>query len=111
MSGKSCVKSVCGKGALVVAALLIVAFSSYAYISWFVLPYLFAGYAQTDYTPGHKGHFYGIFLLLLHTLLIVMLSWSLVKTWWSNPGFVGEYFKSVVVKETTVSQQTHANDG
>ena len=45
-------------------------------------------------------HSYGVLLLLIHSLVIAMIMWSLVKTWCTNPGFVTDFFKGVMVKET-----------
>ena len=38
-----------------------------------------------------------------------MVIWSLLKTWWANPGYVDDYFKSVVVKETVDSETINQN--
>ena len=43
---------VCSKGALVVVAAILTGFCSYAYISWFLLPYLFIGLPNMNYQPG-----------------------------------------------------------
>jgi len=86
---------ICSKGALVLMATLFTGFCSYAYISWFILPYLFIGIPNMNSIPGQAQKRYGTFLLLLHCLLVTMLMWSLIKTWRTNPGYVSDYFKSV----------------
>lgn len=100
---------ICSKGALVILATLFTGFCSYAYISWFILPYLIIGLPNMNQLPGEGLHRYALFLIILHSFLVTMLMWSLIKTWWSNPGNVTDYFKSVVVKETvekeTITQE------
>ena len=100
---------ICSKGALVILATLFTGFCSYAYISWFILPYLIIGLPNMNEMPNDTLHHYALLLLILHSFLVTMLMWSLIKTWCSNPGNVTDYFKSVVIRETvekeTITQE------
>ena len=74
-------------------------FCSYAYISWFILPYLIVGLPEMNEKPANVTQNYGYFLVVLHVFLVSMLTWSLLKTYVTNPGYVADYFKSVIVDE------------
>lgn len=39
-------------------------------------------------------------MLVLHGFLMIMMIWSLLKSWCTNPGYVVDFFKSTLVKET-----------
>jgi hypothetical protein len=94
---------ICSKGALVILAIALTGFCSYAYISWFLIPYLFVGLPNSSSQSQLKS--YGLILLFVHATFIMMIMWSLFKTWQSNPGYVTDYFKSVLASETKDSEK------
>jgi hypothetical protein len=97
----------CSKGMLVCLAIAITGFTCYAYICWFLIPYLFVGLPNSSFGSSFKT--YGVVLLVIHVLIVTMLFWSLIKTWMTNPGYVSDYFKSVVVHETKESEKITNN--
>jgi hypothetical protein len=94
----------CAKGFFVLLAMGFTGFCSYAYISWFILPYLIVGLPDMNEKPANVTQNYGYFLLLIHVFLVSMLTWSLLKTYHTNPGYVADYFKSVKVDEKIKEQ-------
>ena len=101
----------CSKGALVILATLFTGFCSYAYIAWFILPYLIIGLPNMNALPGVGLHRYAYFLIILHSFLVTMIMWSLIKTWCTNPGNVTDYFKSVIIRETVESEKIAQEKG
>ena len=89
----------CAKGFFLLLAMGFTGFCSYAYISWFILPYLIVGLPEMNEKPANVTQNYGYFLVVLHVFLVSMLTWSLLKTYVTNPGYVADYFKSVIVDE------------
>jgi len=102
---------ICSKGALVILATFFTGFCSYAYIAWFILPYLIIGLPNMNALPGVELRRYGYFLIIIHSFLVTMIMWSLIKTWCTNPGNVTDYFKSVVVRETVESEKISKEKG
>ena len=78
---RNCISDFFMKGALLILASGFTMFISYAYLTWFVLPYLILGQTQMNQQPDKQLISYGYSLLVIHYLLVFMLLWSLFKTW------------------------------
>ena len=93
------------KGGMLILAVGFITFFSYAYISWFILPYLLKERPEINDGNFERKRRIGVSLLALHFFLIFMILWSLFKTWWQNPGYVKDYFKSTIVYEKSHSSR------